>query len=550
MRHVVIAAAAILLQPAAGVWAERCVGPMDTSTLVTTTYGITPFNQSDIVFCDDFDSYCWANWNAVPQTRWPGYPPDPDNTLCADPCDGLETMVKQSWAWNKPYSGGPQFGVGNAHYQAACGGGMRLEGWNGNSGWTSLEYVVIQAGNNTDPVTGGAAYGVFDMTNAIAHRFPDSDAVNGTDANPLVLRFWLHDNNNISAPAGNRNWGQPANWPFYMELTLGSDRAPTDFAMSNPAIAECVNQLRNYPVICQLHPSHTKPPGRPSSCPPLSNTVHASLAFGWLAPIDTNPCDVETGRKPTMYHAATFDGLYWSQLVANQFPGNGGDFNYGMGLGFFEMTIRSNDYVVRLVAPHDCTGDGCPDPPGYEISTSIATIPRQYTGPFNHIGMGVGPACELDPVTGDCKAGKVRDQHGFHYGWSNVYPDRPVVFGGVGNNSTGACCFNDPQNPCQDMSAAACDAANGRFSGPNTACASTVCCPYPFADSDYDGDVDQDDFGAYQLCFTNTDGGVPTGCSCFNRDGDDDVDGLDFEAFNHCFSGANVPWVAGGSCNP
>ncbi len=547
MRLVLIAAATILLQPVAGVWAERCVGPRDTDALVTTTYNITPFSQSDIVFCDDFDSYCLTNYNTVPRVQWPGYPPDPDTTWCTSPTDGTETYIKQSYHWAKPYSGGPQFGLGNAAYGS---GGLRLEGWNGNSGWTSLNYVVIQAGNNTDPIDGGAAYGVFDMTNAIAHRFPDSDAVNGTDAFPLILRFWLHCNNNISAPAGSRNWGQTANWPFYMELTLGSDRAPTDYAMSNPAIAECVNQQVNFPVICQQHPSHTKPPGLPSSCPPLSSTVHKSLAFGWLAPMDTNPCNVETGRKPTMYHAATFDGLYWSRLVAGQYPGNGGDFNYGMGLGFFEITIRSTEYDVRLIAPYDCTDDGCPDPPGYDIGTSIATIPRQYTGPFDHIGMGVGPACELDPVTGDCKAGKVRDQHAFHYGWGNVYPDRPVVFGGVGNSSTGACCFNDPQNPCQDLSAAACELAGGRFSGPNTTCAATICCPYPFADSDYDGDVDQDDFGAYQLCFTNTGGGVPTGCTCFNRDGDDDVDGFDLEAFNHCFSGANVPWVAGGSCNP
>jgi len=72
-----------------------------------------------------------------------------------------------------------------------------------------------------------------------------------------------------------------------------------------------------------------------------------------------------------------------------------------------------------------------------------------------------------------------------------------------------------------------------------------TCCPYPFADGDHDGDVDQDDFGLFQVCFTNEGGGEPPGCECYNRDDDSDVDGADFQAFGDCWTGANVTWSSG-----
>jgi len=51
------------------------------------------------------------------------------------------------------------------------------------------------------------------------------------------------------------------------------------------------------------------------------------------------------------------------------------------------------------------------------------------------------------------------------------------------------------------------------------------------------------DFSAWQICYTGTGGGVPTGCKCWDRDGgtgDNDVDGDDFTAFNKCWTGPNV----------
>jgi len=66
-------------------------------------------------------------------------------------------------------------------------------------------------------------------------------------------------------------------------------------------------------------------------------------------------------------------------------------------------------------------------------------------------------------------------------------------------------------------------------------------CNDPKADSDGDGDVDQDDFAAFQACYTGTGGGVPDGCRCFNTDGDDDIDSTDLGKFEDCASGPAIP---------
>ncbi|UCD28891.1 MAG: hypothetical protein JSV03_17745 [Planctomycetota bacterium] len=69
-------------------------------------------------------------------------------------------------------------------------------------------------------------------------------------------------------------------------------------------------------------------------------------------------------------------------------------------------------------------------------------------------------------------------------------------------------------------------------------------CNEPFADVDGDGDVDQEDFGLWQLC-TSGEGNIFAGfaCACFDRDYDGDVDITDFDAFQACrvTSGPNVP---------
>ncbi|MBD3404245.1 hypothetical protein GF420_15250 [candidate division GN15 bacterium] len=73
-------------------------------------------------------------------------------------------------------------------------------------------------------------------------------------------------------------------------------------------------------------------------------------------------------------------------------------------------------------------------------------------------------------------------------------------------------------------------------------------CGDPFADADRDGDVDQDDFGAFQQCITGMNNGPVSGdCLCFDRIDsgdsarDDDVDQVDYAAFEACASGPGIP---------
>lgn len=80
-------------------------------------------------------------------------------------------------------------------------------------------------------------------------------------------------------------------------------------------------------------------------------------------------------------------------------------------------------------------------------------------------------------------------------------------------------------------------------------------CAEPFADLDRDQDVDQSDFGLWQLCYTGAGGLMddPARCDCLDRDdanadklfdpsadGDGDVDLNDFAAFQVCLSGPGM----------
>ena len=70
-------------------------------------------------------------------------------------------------------------------------------------------------------------------------------------------------------------------------------------------------------------------------------------------------------------------------------------------------------------------------------------------------------------------------------------------------------------------------------------------CATPGQDFDADGDVDVNDFAAFQLCFNGAGRPWPSEagpkCACFDEDDDDDVDVNDFAAFQLCFNGAGRP---------
>ena len=66
-------------------------------------------------------------------------------------------------------------------------------------------------------------------------------------------------------------------------------------------------------------------------------------------------------------------------------------------------------------------------------------------------------------------------------------------------------------------------------------------CPTPEADLDRDGDVDQEDFGQLQMCFSGP-GIAQRAPECLGSrlDEDEDVDQDDFAILQECMSGANV----------
>ncbi len=69
-------------------------------------------------------------------------------------------------------------------------------------------------------------------------------------------------------------------------------------------------------------------------------------------------------------------------------------------------------------------------------------------------------------------------------------------------------------------------------------------CNFPWADGDDDGDVDQVDFGAFQLCYTGAEGGYDAeACGCFDRDRNGNIDHGDLALFVACAdgSGPDVP---------
>lgn len=86
----------------------------------------------------------------------------------------------------------------------------------------------------------------------------------------------------------------------------------------------------------------------------------------------------------------------------------------------------------------------------------------------------------------------------------------------------------------------ACDACPNTI--PGIEADTTGCPPSIPGDFDRDGDVDQNDFGHFQACYSGS-GIVQTDPACAGAllDNDNDVDAGDFAVFQDCMSGANIP---------
>ncbi len=418
----------------------------------------------------------------------------------------------------------------------------------------------------------------------------EMNAVNGTDANPLVLFFHLVD-------------GLPPDLHgvfdnLYVELSLGDDHAPTDYIWRGdpePAGGAEYCPQGPYPIICQqvrevntsVSEDQTDLNYLNANCPPLEppydpqtgqGRTWASFAFGMVAILDKDPCGLDEqsvdAHCPTMDHYSVFDGNKWRQIRASRYDGLSGlaqcagshqtlafpaDKYMALGAagGSSDFTILSDistvfikivtDYVYIYVDNgHGPTPDGC-------YPAWHAAIPRVYKGPFDTLSLGVGPGCELDSASYACKAGGTPTQCLMYSkasignnGYTQYQVDSMALYGGelVQYEVVGGCC--QPNGVCVDgVSQNTCDVLGGTYYGDNSLCSQYLCCPTPFADTDADSDVDQSDFGAWQVCYTGQNGGVPAGCECLNRDGDGDIDSIDFGRFDDCWTGPNVPWSQG-----
>jgi hypothetical protein len=242
------------------------------------------------------------------------------------------------------------------------------------------------------------------------------------------------------------------------------------------------------------------------------------------------------------------------------FPGSG-DFTLGHQVDWITFTIKTSTVDIKHEARHWVGGAYGP-----WITSEAFGIPRRYLGAFNVLRSGTASGCRLKNNSyacaewGSTMAKRTSEGERCDFGTPLHEPDgskfvsidNVALLDGIPDISyvNGACCKKDAS--CVETDIDTCETVmGGRFQNPGTSCATTTCCPYPFADADHDGDVDQDDFGAFQVCF-NGSGAVPTGCGCFDRNSDSKIDGLDLTGFSNCWTGPNVPWSQSltPSCSP
>jgi len=395
-------------------------------------------------------------------------------------------------------------------------------------------------------------------------------AVAGTNNTPLVVEFFM------SANASKLHFSSG-----FMELAYGGEIstnwANTDYGWSPACSTHCTPPVSAgpYPIIC----AQGNPEGGaalPPECPPVSMIpppVHQAIAVGSLPLLDPEPCDCAstTTHKPKNTHLALYDGqLWWSLRLNDPVTSTGvvkltdgtvvldppsdiyaaGDFMVsaaeygGKSYNWVTLTIKTNTFKIEHTAQVKSIITGLQ----YRVTSVMDNIPRAYLGPFDRIRGGVGQGCPLASSWTTCMTGGR-----YCIGTPDAYYvsfDDFVLFGGAGYSVNGACCLADA-SCLDDTTQAGCEAQGGRWQGGSTTCNTLTCCPFPFADADHDGDVDQDDFGLFQTCYTGSDGGVPAGCDCLNRNGDDAIDFQDLEEFSKCFTGANVPAVPPpANCNP
>jgi ELWxxDGT repeat protein len=323
---------------------------------------------------------------------------------------------------------------------------------------------------------------------------PTKSAVAGTDSDPLELRFKF----DLPTYGGDGQLAMQTNQ--IIELTDGVDRAP----VGPITMVDCGNG--------NLRPQIPTTDGQP----------HNVFAIGVLALLDPDPCDTDPNAQefpgvPVVAKIVVYDGLEWHICSAGKF-GLNHDALITKRWHICTVTVKSTTVRVNWNCKA-CQGE----------QEHIFNVPRQYLGAFRAVHIG-DQACLKSP-------------------FDTYVEDLDLIGGRLTDTldpTTGACCLG--HDSCIDTSSAECELAGGDFRGVFTECAGLSCCGDPSVDYDYDGDVDQDDFGFFQTCYTGPFGAslpeTPPECECFDlapAGGDNKLDNGDFTAFENCWSGPEVP---------
>ncbi len=309
---------------------------------------------------------------------------------------------------------------------------------------------------------------------------------------------------------------------FLVEATDGTDRAP--LVITN--------------VNCNDGSAFTRPKAALSG----DGQPHKAIAAGLLAIMDQEPCDTsamgpQSPNVPLMEVPVIYDGLNWIPMTMANFPnmqqldgvnvssyvastalppGLGPATRDPVGTKRFD-TIRMDVLSSTIRVLFHKRQNQADDPE----SAWVVELPKHYSGAFKAVHIGT-PGCVPSPYL--------------------FFVDPVATTGGIFTNSLdpfGACCA---PSGCTDVASAA-QCSNGSFSA-WTSCSDPgyLCCPQPWADSDRDGDVDFDDYGAFQACYTGPNNGIPAGCECFNKVSDpaQGIDDADFQQFRNCVTGPAI----------
>jgi len=189
--------------------------------------------------------------------------------------------------------------------------------------------------------------------------------------------------------------------------------------------------------------------------------------------------------------------------------------------------------------------DNCPDDPNADqadtddddIGDVCDNCPNAANpGQSDDDGDGIGDACD------NCPAAANSDQADTDLDGIGDVCDDDLDGDGLSNTTDNCPAVSNPDQVDGDNDGVGdvCDACPGTILGVQV---DAFGCPVRVAgDLDRDGDVDQIDFGLFQVCLNA--GGIPVtnpACADARLDEDDDVDQGDLFAFLRCLSGANVP---------